>query len=64
MFQSIYDNVMNSSTASNIDKNLMSLGPHIWNSLPNEIKKETEYEKIKNYMNDWFGLKCKCNICS
>ena len=43
---------------------LRSLRPHIWNSLPNEIKKETEYKKFKNYMNDWFGLKCKCNICS
>ena len=46
------------------NNSLRSLGPHIWNSLPSEIKKETEYEKIKNYMNDWFGLKCKCNMCS
>ena len=43
---------------------LRSLGPHIWNSLPCEIKEETEYEKFKNYMNDWLGLKCKCNMCS
>ena len=45
-------------------KNLQSLGPHIWNSLTSEIKKETDYKKIKNYMNDWFGLKCKCNTFS
>ena len=35
-----------------------------WNSLPSEIKEETDFEKFKNYMNDWFGLKCNCNICS
>ena len=43
---------------------LRSLGPCIWNSLPREIKKEMDYKKFKNYMNDWFGLKCKCNMCS
>ena len=43
---------------------LRSLGPHIWNSLPSKIKVETVYKKFKNYMNDWFGLKCKCNMCS
>ena len=41
---------------------LRSLGPHIWNSLPSEIKEETDYKKFKNYMNDSFGLKCKCNM--
>ena len=40
-----------------------SFGPYNWNSLPHEIKKETEYEKFKHYMNDWFGLKYKCNLC-
>ena len=41
---------------------LQSLGPHIWNSLPREIKKEMDYKKFKNYMNNWLGLKCKWNI--
>ena len=27
---------------------LRSLGPHIWNSLPSEIKKKTEYKKVTN----------------
>ena len=31
---------------------LRSLGPHIWNSFPSEIKKETDYKKLKNYIND------------
>ena len=46
------------------NNSLRSLGPDIWNSLPSEIKEETEYEKSENYMNDWFGLKCKCNMWS
>lgn len=46
------------------NNSLRSLGPHIWNSLPIEIKEETDYERFKNYINDWFGLKCKCNMCS
>ena len=40
------------------------LGPHIWNSLPKDIKEETNYEKFKDFINEWFGLKCKCNMCN
>ena len=47
-----------------VNNSLWSLGPHIWNYLPSEMKEKTEYEKFKNYMNDWFGLKCNCNLCS
>ena len=43
---------------------LQSLGPHICNSLPREIKKEMDYKKFKNYMDNWLGLKCKWNMCS
>ena len=35
--------------------------------LPNQIKKEkkqTGYTKFKEFINDWFGMKCKCNLCS
>ena len=51
-------------TAKYGNDNLGSLGPQILNSLPSKIKEETEYEKFKNYMNDWFGVKCRCNLCS
>ena len=30
------------------NSSLRGLGPHIWNSLPIEVKEETEYEKFKN----------------
>ena len=53
----------NSSTKDG-QKSLKSLGPHIWNSLPIEIKAKTNYEKFKNYINKWFGVKCKCSMCS
>ena len=43
---------------------LRYLGPHIWNSLPNLIKKETDYTKFKEFINGSFGIKCKCNLCS
>ena len=42
---------------------LRILRPHIWNSLPKDIKEETNYEKFKDLINEWFGLKCKCNMC-
>ena len=46
------------------NKNIRCLGPHIWNSLPNQIKKETDYTNPKEFISDWFGMKCKCNLCS
>ena len=45
-------NFNESSTTKCGSNSLPSLGPHIGNSLPSEIKKETEYKKFKN-------LKCK-----
>ena len=32
------------------NKSLRSLGPHIWNSLPKQVKEETDYNKFKNYI--------------
>ena len=32
------------------NKSLRCLGPHIWNSLPNQIKRETDYTKFKNLL--------------
>ena len=55
-------NFKQNNTTKYRNNSLQSLGPHVWNYLPSEIKEKTEYEKFKNYMNDWFGLKCKCNM--
>ena len=37
------------------NKSLRCLASHIWNSLPNQFKE---------FINDWFSMKCKCNLCS
>ena len=43
------------------DKSARVLGPHIWNMLPAELKRETTYEKFKTQINNWFGHKCNCS---
>ena len=44
------------------DKSLMTLGPKIWNALPEKIKSET-CKRFKEYIDLWFEPKCRCNIC-
>ena len=34
------------------DKSVRVLGPHIWNMLPAELKRETLYEKFKTQINN------------
>ena len=46
------------------DKSLATLGPKIWNALPQSIKAENSYVKLKEYIATWFGPKCKCNVSS
>ena len=41
----------------------MTLGPKIWNALPEKIKSETSYKIFKEYIDLWFGPKCRCNMC-
>ena len=45
------------------NKSLRCLGPHIWKFHPNQIKNKTDYTKFKEFVNDWFGMRCKCNLC-
>ena len=44
-------------------KSLATLGPKIWNVLPQNIK-EKSYVKFKKYIATLFGPKGKCNVCS
>ena len=44
-------------------KSLKIFGPKTWNQLPGYIKSETSYTKFKEYINTWFGPKCRCNVC-
>ena len=50
--------IPNRNTVQLGDKSIRSLGPHIWNGLPEEIKNETSYDKFKEYLNTWYGPKC------
>ena len=38
-------------------------GPHIWNSLPEEIKQLSSLNTFKNYIKSWGGEKSKCYLC-
>ena len=44
------------------DKSLRTLGSHIGNSLPENIKPENNLIKFREYINQWFGPICKCNL--
>ena len=55
--------VKSHNSATYGDKSLMTLGPKIWNALPENIKSETSYKKFKEYIDLWFEPKCRCNTC-
>ena len=42
---------------------LRYLGPHIWNTLPENIKKITSFEKFKEFISNFYGPSCQCNLC-
>ena len=42
---------------------LRVLGPHIWNSLSEEIKKLSSLNAFKNYIKSSCGQKSKCHLC-
>ena len=46
------------------ENSLRSLGPKIWNSLPEHFRQYRSIESFKDLINTWSGPMCKCNICS
>ena len=56
--------IPNRNTIKYGNKSIGSLGPHIWNGLPEEIKNENSCDKFKEYLNTWYGPKYTCNLCS
>ena len=42
---------------------LRSLGPKVWNSLPNEIKSSETVNIFKRLIKQWSGIQCNCNVC-
>ena len=42
---------------------LMSIGPQIWNNLPNELKSVENLKTFKRLIKNWDGLSCRCSAC-
>ena len=44
------------------EKSLTTLGPKIWNSLPEDVKDLTFLQKFTEFINTWQKPECKCHI--
>ena len=44
------------------NRSLRSLISHIWSSLSKQIKEETDYNKLKHFIDEWFCATCKYNL--
>ncbi len=44
-------------------KSLMSIGPQVWNGLPNEMKSAENLKSFKALIKQWDGPNCKCSAC-
>ena len=42
---------------------LKALGSHVWNSLPDQIKKLSSLNAFKDFIKNWSGPNCKCYLC-
>ena len=42
---------------------LRSLGPQIWNGLPNDMKSAENMNIFETTLEKWESHRCKCNIC-
>ena len=42
---------------------LRSLGPKVWNSLPNKIKSSETVNIFKRLIKQWSGIQCNYNVC-
>ena len=60
MHKSLNLEVNENHTTKYGNKSLRCLGPQIGNSPPNQIKKEPDYIKFKEFINDWFGKNNNC----
>ena len=51
------------NTAMFGSNSLRCLGPHVWNTLPENIKEIISFEKFKESLNNWYEPSCKCSLC-
>ena len=57
------DFVKRAKTKTFGEKSLRSMGPKIWNSLPEDIKDLTYLPKFTEFIKTWYTPECRCNIC-
>ena len=55
--------VVRTNTNTHGTKSLRSLGPQVWNSLPEPIKAITSLAHFRSLINTWFGKECLSNLC-
>ena len=51
------------NTSNYGDRGHRALGPHTWNSIPENIKSTTFIIILNDFIKNWFGPKCKCKLC-
>ena len=44
------------------EKSLRTMGPKIWNSIPEDAKDLTSPQKFTEFIKTWYKPECKCNI--
>ena len=46
-----------------LSEDLESVGPQIWNCLPNKMKSAENLKNFKLMIKQWSGPECKCSAC-
>ena len=56
--------VVNRAKTTKFDEKILrTLGPKIWNSLPEDVKDLLSLPKFNGFIKTWYGPECRCNIC-
>ena len=61
---SVFYNRFNPRTVHYGSKTLRSLGPKIWNIIPENIKSTTSLSGFKHKIKNWKPVECPCRICA
>ena len=59
----MHDSFVHSRNTYNYgNRRLRVLETHTWNSLPENIKSTTSMMTFRDFIESWFGPKCKCKL--
>ena len=51
------------STVTHGRNSFTNFGAHLWNNLPNNIRKAENFKQFKTLIYNWAGPDCKCSCC-